>query len=81
MYLLVVFIFFGTMVNNVANVHDLSQIASAPTHGNTLIFGFFYLRTLRGDVINIPAITSSDHNGQLIKLPVWEGYITLKCIN
>ena len=61
----------STLVHNVANVHGLSQIAGAPKRGNTLLdLVFVSTHYTRGDVINIPPISGSDHCGQFIKLPV-----------
>ena len=69
----------NTIVDRVANVHSLSQIASAPTCGNTILdLVFVSKHYTRGDVINIPPIAGSDQSGQLIKLPVARGLHNIK---
>ena len=66
-------------MDNIANVQGLSQIASAPTCGNTLVdLLFVSMHYMRGDVINIPPIAGSDHSSQLIKLPVVRGLQNIK---
>ena len=68
-----------TMVDNFANVHGISQIASAPTRSNTLLdLVFVSIHYTRSKVINIPPIAGSDHSGQLIKLSVVRGLHNIK---
>ena len=69
----------STMVDNIANVHGLSQIARAPKRGNTLMdLLFVSTHYMRGDVINIPLIVGSDNSSQLIKLLVVRGLQNIK---
>ena len=72
----------STMVDNVVNVHGLSQIVSALARGNTLLnLVFLSTHYTRGVVINIAPIAGFDHiaansSSCLLK----EDYITLKCV-